>query len=270
MGIEQVIRVFYARQPDFRLRHILALFCDLSQRQVGLRQTPVRRACLRASRACGYQRHVALEAVFGQLMLVVVQRQGAAHQPGLGEFRSLGGHQVELAGRLRVTPPINQGAGVVHADFKLRLAIKVFFHQNFSRRLLGGHQCQREQGGSIGFGVERLPFARGVQRSAAIAGVHAQAADGGPGGHADGGGAQVLGQCLLHRLGCRLFVAGTGKVARNCGDRERPVFGISAGNFALERLHRLGQSVHADQDLQRVAVGLTRVGQGLPPSACGL
>ena len=235
-----------------------------------MRQSLVCRARRGAGRAGGYQCHVALEAGFGQHMLVVVKCQGATHEPGLGKLRPLGGDQVELAGSFRVATAINQGSGIVHSDFRLWLAVEVFFHQGFCRWLLGCHERQCEQSGALCSGVKRLSLACGVQRSDAIACLHPQATNGGPGGNPDGGCAEVLGQRLFHRLGGTFFIADTGKVARNSGDCERPVFGLGVGNFALERLHGFGQPVHADQNLKRVPVGLTRVGQGLSPSACRL
>ena len=235
-----------------------------------MRQSLVGRARRCASRAWGYQSHVALETGFGQPILIVVQCQGATHEPGLGELRPLGGDQVELGGGFRVATAINQGAGIVHSEFRLWLAVEVFFHQGFCRGLPGCHERQCEQGGALRFGIKRLSLARGVQCGAAIAGLHPQTTNGGPGGNADGGCTEVLGQRLLCCLGGSFFVAGTCKVARNGGDCERSVLSLGIGNFALERLYGLGQPVHADQDLKRVPVGLTRVGQRLTPGACCL
>ena len=141
------------------------------------------RTCCTAGVARRHQRKVALESGFCQLKPVVVQGQCAAHQPGLGDFRTLAGQGVELAGGIWIASRLDQGAGIFETNLCLWFAIKVFFDQRLGRCLFGGHQRQRQQGRSLGVGVKCLRFAGRLKSAVAIARLHAHPADRGPGGY---------------------------------------------------------------------------------------
>ena len=257
MGVEQVVSTVNALEPGVGLFEVFLLFGNLGQRKVGLHQAAAhfRTRCLRALDL--RQVHVTFKGPLGHRCFAVLQFKDAPDQPGIGIVGFFRREDLQLGHRFSVALRVQQGADVFHAHFGLRLSVQVLFHNDFGLGRLRAHHGQGQQGGEIRLGVDDLSLAGRFHRAVDIACIKSHAPDHGPGRNADARRCQVARQRLLDCGGGQLFVAGTGKIARNGHDGRHAVFGVGCRYFAFERLQGFANSVQSDQNLQHVAIGFS-------------
>ena len=129
-------------------------------------------------------------------------------------------------------------------------------------------QLQRQQGGGPIVGGQLLGVPGRFQGGFFLSGGQAHVAQHGPCSGGAGGVVQIGLQGLLDHGGGQLFIAGMAVELGNGQVGGGFAAGWGGGQFLAEGLDRVGDAVEHEQNLQQVAVGQARLGEGLLPRPC--
>ena len=119
MHADQLLLAVDQGQPSFCACIVLAVFCHLCKRQVGLRQgtAAIRRVFVGGRWGAFGQLYIALEGDLGRFILLLLQLQGAQQQPTFCQISFVFCQQAELGLGFWIAAQLCQYTGIAHAYF---------------------------------------------------------------------------------------------------------------------------------------------------------
>ena len=252
-------------QPVLSLGVLRAIRGDLRGHQIGTRQ----RLGHGGIPGVGFgQLDVALQRGFGGIELLGLDVQRSANQPCVGQFGVALGEQIQLFAGLFVAGGLQQKARIVHAHFGAGVAGEIGPEKVLRAGCARIDQLQRQRACAIIVGVERHGLLGGIERARRVVGSQTHASHGGPRGRAGAGVGQLARDSGFHDLGGECLVADSAIDLRQRLEREQLDALVGQRQFLLEQAAGFCGAIEDHQNLQQIAVGVARIGEGVLPGAC--